>query len=297
MNGLDQYIKSKAQEERADVPDSVKICVEQALAALPEISPSAKPTRIWPRVAAAAACFAFVALFLLPNVSVTYAQALEQIPVIGDIVRVVTIRNYFYADNNHEMHIDEPEIEGGDSGAADLINQDVHALTNALVTQFYQELERDGNGGHGSVYVDYEVVKNTDRWFTLKLSVNEVTGSSDNYFKFYHMDKKQGKVVTLGDLFRTGDFSELLVNEIKKQMQENAEKDETITYWTNDGEIGKDFAAVGPDHNFYWNDEGDLVIVFDKYEVAPGSMGNPEFAIPKEAIQDSLKVEYQDGIS
>lgn len=296
MNDFDKYIKSKAAQEQTEIPDSVKNRIEQTLADLPEKKPVIKQIRILPRIAAAAACFIFITLFLLPNVSVAYAQALEQIPVIGDIVQVVTIRNYFYADDKHEMGIDVPQIEGEDSEAVDYINKDVSELTTALVNQFYKDLEITGNNGYGSIHVDYEATMNTDRWFTLKLSVIETAASSNTYFEFYHIDKKQGKIVELGDLFNTDNFSDILVAEIKRQMQEQMANDENISYWINNSEIGEEFATVSADHNFYWNENGDLVIIFDEYEVGPGSMGTPEFVIDRDVIKDILKSEFKDII-
>ncbi|MBR7132114.1 MAG: DUF3298 domain-containing protein, partial [Clostridia bacterium] len=50
------------------------------------------------------------------------------------------------------------------------------------------------------------------------------------------------------------------------------------------------------DHNFYWNENGDLVIIFDEYEVGPGSMGTPEFVIDRDVIKDILKSEFKDII-
>ena len=296
MNDFDKYIKSKAAQEQTEIPDSVKNRIEQTLADLPEKKPVIKRIRILPRIAAAAACFIFITLFLLPNVCVAYAQALEQIPVIGDLVQVVTIRNYFYADDKHEMGIDVPQIEGEDSEAVDYINKDVSELTTALVNQFYKDLEITGNNGYGSIHVDYEATTNTDRWFTLKLSVSETSASSNTYFKFYHIDKKQGKIVELGDLFNTDKFSDILVADIKMQMQEQMANDENISYWINNSGIGEEFATVSADHNFYWNENGDLVIIFDEYEVGPGSMGTPEFVIDRDVIKDILKPEFKDII-
>ena len=296
MNDFDKYIKSKASEEQTEIPDYVKNCIEQTLDNLPEKKPVIKQIHIFPRIVTAAACFIFITLFLLPNISVSYAQALEQIPVIGYIGRVVTIRNYFYADDKHEMNIDVPQIEGEDSEAVDYINKDVSELTTALVNQFYKDLEITGNNGYGSIRVDYEATTNTERWFTLKLSVNETAASSNAYFKFYHIDKKQGRIVELGDLFNTDKFSDILVAEIKMQMQEQMANDKNISYWINNSGIGEDFAAVSADQNFYWNENGDLVIIFDKYEVGPGSMGTPEFVIDKGVIRDILKPEFKDVV-
>lgn len=297
MNDFDKYIKSEVAKEQTDIPDSVKNRIEQTLVDLPEKKPVKKQIRILPRIAASAACFVFIILFLLPNVSVTYAQALEQLPVIGDLVRVVTIRNYYYDDNHWKMDINIPQIESEDSKSVDYINKDVSELTTALINRFYEDLEINGNKGYGSLNVDYEVVTNTDSWFTLKLTVCQTAASSNTYFKFYHIDKNQGKIVELGDLFNTDKFSDSLVAEIKKQMQEQMANDENISYWINTSGIGEEFATVGANHNFYWNENGDLVIIFDKYEVGPGSMGTPEFVIDKGVIRDLLKSEFKDVIS
>lgn len=297
MNDFDKYIKSEVAKEQTDIPDSVKNRIEQTLVDLPEKKPVKKQIRILPRIAASAACFVFIILFLLPNVSVTYAQALEQLPVIGDLVRVVTIRNYYYDDNHWKMDINIPQIESEDSKSVDYINKDVSELTTALINRFYEDLEINGNKGYGSLNVDYEVVTNTDSWFTLKLTVCQTAASSNTYFKFYHIDKNQGKIVELGDLFNTDKFSDSLVAEIKKQMQEQMANDENISYWINTSGIGEEFATVSAGHNFYWNENGDLVIIFDKYEVGPGSMGTPEFVIDKGVIRDILKSEFKDVIS
>ena len=297
MNDFDKYIKSEVAKEQTDIPDSVKNRIEQTLVDLPEKKPVIKQIRILPRIAASAACFVFIILFLLPNVSVTYAQALEQLPVIGDLVRVVTIRNYYYDDNHWKMDINIPQIESEDSKSVDYINKDVSELTTALINRFYEDLEINGNKGYGSLNVDYEVVTNTDSWFTLKLTVCQTAASSNTYFKFYHIDKKQGKIVELGDLFNTDKFSDSLVAEIKKQMQEQMANDENSSYWINTSGIGEEFATVSANHNFYWNENGDLVIIFDKYEVGPGSMGTPEFVIDKGVIRDLLKSEFKDVIS
>lgn len=292
MNNFDKYIKNKASEEQTDIPDSVKNLIENTLDNLPENEANVRHISVLPRIAAAAACFIFVTIFLLPNVSMAYARALEQIPVIGDIVKVVTIRNYFYSDDSHEMDIKVPKLKGEDSDAADYINKDVSELTTALVNQFYKDIKINGNNGHGSIHVDYETVTNTERWFTLKLSVNEIEASSNRYFKFYHIDKKYGKIVQLGELFSTDNYSDVIVTEIKKQMKQKMDSDENVKYWINDNEFGDEFSSVSSDHNFYWNNNGDLVIVFDKYEVAPGYMGTPEFVISKNIIKDILKAEF-----
>ena len=181
MNEFDKYIKEKIDEENLSVPDSIKERIEQSVSALPARESKVIKFRMFPKAIAIAACFVFVCLVVLPNCSAVYAQALEKIPVIGSIVRVVTLRNYFYSDNYHQMDIDVPKIEGSESSASDYINKDVDELTKLLADRFNEELEEIGDDGHSGIYVDYEVVTNTEKWFTLKIRIHEASGSSNTY--------------------------------------------------------------------------------------------------------------------
>ena len=121
MNEFDKYIKEKLGKENLSVPDSIKERIEQCVSALPAKESKNIKFRMLPKAIAIAACFVFVCLVVLPNCSAVYAQALEKIPVIGSIVKVVTIRNYFYSDDYHQMDIDVPRIEGSE-GAAEIIS-------------------------------------------------------------------------------------------------------------------------------------------------------------------------------
>ena len=48
------------------------------------------------------------------------------------------------------------------------------------------------------------------------------------------------------------------------------------------------FEKIAPEQKFYINENYKLVIVFDKYEVAPGYMGVVEFEIPTNIISSLL---------
>lgn len=293
MNKLDEYIKKKAREEECEVPDSVREKIDRTLLELPDKESKIIRFHAVSRIVTIAACFFFVMLVVLPNCSTVYAKTLEKVPVIGDIVKVITIRNYFYADNSHEMDIHVPKIEDNESHAVDYINKDVEEITKILADRFYEEIEENGGKGYSGIYVDYETVTNTEKWFTLKICVSESAGSSNTYYKYYHIDKAGGKIVTLKDLFTTTDYSGILEDEIKQQMKVIMDEDPDKTYWIDDAQMGQDFVGLDSNHNFYWNEKNDLVIVFDKYEVAPGYMGTPEFIIERESIADILVPEYR----
>ncbi|MGL5259500.1 MAG: RsiV family protein [Lachnospiraceae bacterium] len=43
----------------------------------------------------------------------------------------------------------------------------------------------------------------------------------------------------------------------------------------------KGFKTIDETTNFYLNKDGDVVIVFEKYQYTPGYMGTPEFIIKR----------------
>ena len=68
--------------------------------------------RIVISLGATAAAF-MVGVTGLANSSATIAHAMEQIPVLGAITKVVTFRNYEDDRGNTSAHIEVPQIEGG----------------------------------------------------------------------------------------------------------------------------------------------------------------------------------------
>lgn len=289
MDLFDKEILSSISAEDIQVPDHVHSRIDQALDALPQ-KISKQHTSYLPRmIASLAACLILVFLVILPNVSVVYAQAMENIPGIGTLVEVFTIRNYFYSDGNHELDAEIPAVnDPGHASAGDLINKNVDELTSDIIQKFYRDLEICNYEGCGSINIDYETITNSDEWFTLKLSVCEIVASSNNYSRFYHIDRTNGNYVTFEDLFDSKDFpaiEELLLAQMEAQMA----ADKNIVYWTEDANIGQKNFALEPDQNFYFNADGDLVIAYNKYEIGPGSMGCPEFTIPFADIQPYLR--------
>ena len=218
---------------------------------------------------------------------------MENIPVISSIIEVVTIRNYTYSDDNYTLDIDVPHVTGQNGGAESFINKDIDEMTKLISDCFYKDIELADGKGHGTVLVDYEVVTNTDKWFTLKLRVCETYGSGNTYYKYYHIDKNKGCIVELSDLAVDDSFYSKLKAEVQRQMKVEMNEDKDIKYWLEDDPFGVYYLEPGENSNFYWNDDGDLVIVFNKYDAAPGFMGTPEFTVKKSVLGDSLVPEYR----
>lgn len=232
-----------------------------------------------------------LAIIILPNTNSTVAMAMEKIPLIGSFVKVVTFRNYEYQDGHNEANVYIPQVQvEGDSQAADKINTDITDYTAAAVKQFETDMESIGEGYQG-LDVSYEVITDTDEWFTLRLSILETKASGYQRYQYYHINKLSGSIVTLKDLFQDNSgYIEIISENIIEQMRTQMADDENLIYFLDNPDFPEDdFKAIDENQNFYFNTEGNLVIVFDEYAAAPGYMGTPEFVIPKELLNPIYK--------
>ncbi len=237
------------------------------------------------------AAAAVLALVVVPNVSAEAAYAMEQIPILGSVIKAVTIREYQYESERFSAEIEEVQLE--QSGEAEdaktdesiaAINESIEEMTDRLIARF-EEKAASGEG-HTGVYTNHEVVTDTDTWFTLRLTVTEVAASGMEYQYYYHIDKTTGEIATLKNFFRDGeDYITPISENIKKQMRNEMKTDESKIYWVDSlEEMGHQFETIKEDQNFYLNDAGQIVICFDEYEVAPGYMGMVEFVVEDEAV-------------
>lgn len=226
---------------------------------------------------------ALLAITVLANSGAGIAYAMERIPVIGAITKVVTFRTYEKSEGNTEAKVEIPrvEAESGSSigGAAAKLNKSVEEYTNQIIARFEADVKAGGGELHESLYSSYEVVTDNDRMFTLRINTTEIIASGAESVKIYNIDKKTDRILTLKDMFPDGtDYVKLLSDAVKVRMEADMKADEGKIYFLNDG-MGSDFQEIKENQNFYINDAGHMVLVFDEYEVAPGSMGVVEIEI------------------
>ena len=75
---------------------------------------------------------------------------------------------------------------------------------------------------------------------------------------------------------------------IKEQMTHRMEADENVVYDINCELPEDNFQQIAENQTFYQNQNGQMVIVFNEYEVAPGFMGCPEFVIGDAVLKPLL---------
>ena len=247
--------------------------------------------RIGKRVLAAAAALAVVFTVGL-NTSTAFAESVSELPVIGTIARVLTFRSYEKTTEDLSISVDIPSVEmiGEDSGLADALNEEIYARCEEYAQEAIQRAEEYkeafmATGGteeewaaHNiEIKVWYEIKSQTEQYLSFAVMGAENWVSAYNETRYYNLDLSTGKTVTLQDLLGD-DYIRIADESIRNQMEERIAAGEAVFFTEAEG----GFAGITENAKFYINEAGNPVVVFDQYEIAPGSEGMPEFEIVKE---------------
>lgn len=240
------------------------------------------------RLAAAFVSAVVCCLFL--NTSPSLLDTLEEIPVLGAGIQVVDLRTYGLGWGSTELHVRQPAVESPDlSSGVSEVNDEAAAFAKEMEETFLWYVRRK-SAGYVGVDVDYAVVPSNSALLVLRFDGVVNAGGSASYHRYVVLDRAAEEVLTLSDLFLEGvDYVSLLSREIRAQMAERVNAGEGSYYLPGDiWQESECFQEIDPDQNFYIDWEGRLVIAFEEYAVAPGSMGSPEFTIPGELLAGVL---------
>ncbi|MEO2604473.1 DUF3298 and DUF4163 domain-containing protein [Clostridium butyricum] len=225
---------------------------------------------------------AVLAIIFGINISPAFADVVSDIPIVGNIVKLVTVKNYTLKKNNVEADIKVPAIEGLENKQLEE-NLNKEFIENGK--KIYEELiEEFPSINNQMKYVgsDYKIKADNDSFLSIEITKEEIQASSYTTKKHYTIDKNKQIVLTLPMLFEGENYIEEISNDIKAQMIENMKKDSNLIYFLESDEneeVIDSFDKIKENQDFYINNDGNLVICFDGYEVAPGYMGTLEFII------------------
>ncbi|MBS6398018.1 MAG: DUF3298 domain-containing protein [Clostridiales bacterium] len=287
--------KWKKEYEDIKVPTEMRDKIEEAVARAQQNKKKVRKVRMWKSMGTVAAVLAII--LVLPNTSQTAAAAMQKLPILGDFFKVVTIREYQVDEDHYTADVKVPEVVPGDAApeaegapavpeetveqakqTAEEINFDIQEVTEQLINEFKSGMETSGEG-YQNLTIDSKVLADTDRWFSLELSLFQASASGYEQRRHYTIDKTTGKKATLADFYGE-DYVEVISEEIRTQMREQMAADENLIYWIDDTDMPENnFQAIAEDQDFYVNEDGKVVIGFDEYEVAPGYMGYVEFTL------------------
>ena len=234
--------------------------------------------------AAACAVFCFTAAL---NISPAFAEDMQSVPIIGEISKVLTFRSYEVSDEDKTITADIPQIESNEEGGyTEKVNEEILAITSEYKERAeksiadYKEAfiatggtEEEFEAKNIKVNMDYEVKYESEDMLSLVLTAYEDWNASTEVREYYNINLKDNSEITLKDMLGD-DYIEIA----NKQIKEKIAADESGLYF--DESMGG-FTTITDETNFYINENGNPVIVFQKYEIAAGAAGFPEFEIVK----------------
>lgn len=274
----------KFEYNNIEIPDNLETVVRDAIEeGLYNQKPSGRMA-VLKRVACAAAVCMFC-LTALVNVSPAFAAAAYDIPVVGDLCRIITFREYHFEDEIKYVDVEIPEISNtGKTELEQRVNLEIQNVINALVEEnnkrakdYYDAFVATGGKPEDyipvGITIGYEIKCNNQDYVSFTIFQHETKYSAYNYVYYYNIDMETGREITLRD-WLGNDYKEIASDSIEK----------SIAGWS-DGEkalLWKDLNVedfITEDRQFYINEQNQAVVVFEKYEIAAGAAGTLEFVI------------------
>jgi len=266
---------------------------------------AATPKKTWnvvkfTRFAAAAAAALFLCFTVGLNTSESFAMEMSELPVIGTVAKVLTIRSYETKNDNVTTTVEVPEIQLETAAeettlAITDVNAKIQELVDAFTSEKYAQIEdgkvtflesggteEEWNARDIEVNVNYEVKHQSEATLSLLIDGWISWFNFEEFRRFYNISLVTGKELTLSDFFGENAY-EYIEQCILEQMQQLIDADpENVVFWgiNEQFDTGNEFIGVNETTPFYINEKGNVVISYNEYDVAPGYMGIVEFEIP-----------------
>ena len=286
--------KLKKEYDEISIPDELDFVVKKAFRDSGVYGTERKS--IYKRLGVTAASISIFTTILTVGVnsSPAFAAKLSNIPVVNSIVKILTFREYTIDEDKYKANIKVPSIEGLENKALEnRLNEKYISENKKLYEDFIANMEelKKKDDGHLGIESGYVVKTDNENILSIGNYVVNTVGSSSTTFKYDTIDKKNEILITLPSLFKDNRYIEIISESIKEQMREEMKSDSNKIYWiaSESGKSNMDiFKEISENQNFYINDKSQLVISFNKYDVAPGYMGIVEFIIPTDILSDIL---------
>ena len=277
---MNEFEQAKKEYEQIPVPEELADRVQAGI----RQGRAKRMQRKWKRGAGAvAACLVLVVGTL--NISPTVAAAAADVPVLGGLFQILTVRSYEDTNGDRTVEVEQPGLEGG--ALAQQVSQEIQERVDAKIAEGekiiadYKEAflatggtEEQWAEKDNTVSVTYDIKSQTDT--TVSFVVDSYVSIASAYQEqvYYNLDLAANREITLADLLGEN-WVEICNESIRTQM---AESEDPSVFFSED--MGG-FTTVDETTSFYINEAGNPVVVFPKYTVAIGAMGNVEFEIAK----------------
>lgn len=282
MNKLE---KAKKIYETITPPMSYSHLVERAVNGTVPVRKNTGHYR-WYKSAMASAAAVFLICVIMLNTIPAFALAAYEIPIIGDIARVFTFREYQLSSSAYDIQVEVPSIRNtGNTDLEKRVNNQIQDKIDQIVENAKlrgkQDIDEQLAVGEKEedlipfhIMITYEVKSSNENTLSFVINDTESSVTSYTYQTFYNIDLNTHKDITLSEKLGE-DYSKIIVDSIQKQIAQRIQEHPDWSYTITDADL-KDMVK---DLKFYINNADNVVISFDKGEIAPPPMGIQDFEI------------------
>lgn len=299
---MNEFKYARQKYEEIPIPESYDAVIARAIEKGKRRSKT-KGFRIAVRSAAgvAAACAALVVGL---NTSPVFAQVMQSVPVLGEVCKVFTIRQYDWqsTDGNVNTTVNRPEFIANDTASTAVsvqVAERVNAEINRRVAEYQETAQRDiaeykaaflQTGGTEQewaehdidVAINYDIKSQNPERLSFVMHYTQSWAAAFAQNDYYNISLKDGHALTLQELLGE-DYAAKIERQVRAQAVQRRAENPKLEYWLGNAEMEQGLAKdVFQNPNFYLNEAGQVVVVFEKYTIAPGYMGACEFTISNE---------------
>lgn len=279
--------KAKEVYEAIKVPNELNYVVNKAIL---DKKKKEKSVLIYVKYAVTTVACTFLTFIFMLNVNSSFATNISEIPIIGDMAKVFTIKEVNEEDKTKLINAKVPALENtGNTELEKRINYEIMLKMNEILEEAekraaeYKEavIETGGNEYDYqpiNIQIDYKVGYSNDKVVSFMISKSETLANAYTEIYFYNVDIETGKKLNLRDVLGN-EYKQIVDTTIYKEIEERSKNPDNIYFTADEGR----FEGIENEYqDFYINSDGKVVIVFEKYKIAPGYMGTQEFVIDKQ---------------
>jgi hypothetical protein len=222
------------------------------------------------------------------NVNEAFAESMSNVPIVSKIASALTFVDYSYETEDIKGDINVAQVENlKDTEFEKKINSIIKEKTDMAIEKGnesiaeYKEAFLDTGGTkedwaerNNDVKVGYTLFTETESVVSFTVySYNSVAASTAEY-DYYNINLESSKEITLTDLLGS-DYVVSITQSVEDDFKKQLANDE-ITFFEG---VGEGDWEIRKDIDFYIDNNGNPVVVFDKYEIAAGANGRLEYVI------------------
>lgn len=276
---MNEFKQAREEYESTPIPEELDQRVREGIRQGHSAGRAKRHSFRW-GIGVAAACLVMVGGL---NVSPTFAAAAADVPVLGGLFQVLTVRNYETVKDGIDYDVSVPEVEA-DGAVTEAVNAEIQERVDAHLAQAkadwdaYKEAffatggtEEQWGDREMNVIIDYDIKSQTDTTVSFVVDFAEGWVAAQQQRYCYNLDIANDKDITLADV-----LGEDWVNICNTAVQAYIDQDTSGLFFTPDQ---GGFTTVDDTISFYMNQDGSVTLVFPEYAIAAGAAGIVEIPV------------------